>query len=110
MTQERSLLYEVHDGIAWITLNRPEALNAINRAVREGLEQAWAGFGADPSARVAVLTGAGGRAFSAGADLKERTVTDQGPVETRWAHGPRERTVRKPTIAAVYGYFFGGGF
>ena len=110
MSQEQSLLYEVRDGIAWITLNRPEALNAINRAVRDGLGQAWAAFAADPSARVAVLTGAGGRAFSAGADLKERTVSDQGPPETRWAHGPRERSLRKPTIAAVDGYCFGGGF
>ena len=110
MTREQPLLYEVRDRIAWITLNRPEALNAINRAVREGLDQAWTDFAADPGARVAVLSGAGGRAFSAGADLKERTVTDQGPAEIRWAHGPRERTIRKPIIAAIDGYCFGGGF
>ena len=110
MTQEQPLLYEVRDGIAWITLNRPEALNAINRAVRDGLDRAWSDFAADPGARVAVLSGAGGRAFSAGADLKERTVTDQGPAEIRWAHGPRERTIRKPIIAAIDGYCFGGGF
>ena len=110
MNSEKPLLYEVRDGIAWITLNRPEALNAINRAVRDGLDRAWSDFAADSHARVAVLSGAGGRAFSAGADLKERTVTDQGPAELRWAHGPRERTVRKPTIAAIDGYCFGGGF
>ena len=110
MSAENPLLYEVRDGIAWITLNRPEALNAMNLALRRGLEQAWADFAADPAARVAVLTGAGGRAFSAGADLKERAATDSGPADIRWAHGPRDRTPRKPTIAAVDGYCFGGGF
>jgi enoyl-CoA hydratase/carnithine racemase len=109
-TLDQSVLYEVRDGIAWITLNRPEALNALNRAVRDGLERAWADFNADPEARVAVLSGAGGRAFSAGADLKERTVTDAGPMEMRWAHGPRAAPPRKPTIAAIDGYCFGGGF
>ena len=110
MNTEQPLLYEVRDGIAWITLNRPAALNAINLAMRHGLEQAWADFAADPTARVAVLSGTGGRAFSAGADLKERTITDRGPADVRWAHGARDRTPRKPTIAAIDGYCFGGGF
>jgi enoyl-CoA hydratase/carnithine racemase len=110
MTDERALLYEVRDGIAWVTLNRSEALNALNRAVVQGLDRAWSEIDADPAVRVAVLSGAGGRAFSAGADLKERTVTDQGPADFRWAHGLRERSVRKPVIAAVDGYCFGGGF
>ena len=110
MSPEQPLLYEVRDGIAWITLNRPAALNALNLAVRQGLEQAWAEFAADPAARVAVLSGAGGRAFSAGADLKERAVSDQGPADVRWAHGRDDRTLRKPIIAAIDGYCFGGGF
>jgi E-phenylitaconyl-CoA hydratase len=110
MTADQPLLYEVRDGIAWITLNRPEALNAMNAALRAGLDQAWANFAADPAARVAVVSGAGGRAFSAGADLKERTVTDQGPASLAWAHGPRDRVLRKPVIAAIDGYCFGGGF
>jgi len=110
MSEERPLLYEVRDGIAWVTLNRPEALNAISRAVREGLDQAWTDAAADPAARVVVLSGAGGRAFSAGADLKERAVSDQGPADVRWAHGARDRTLRKPVIAAIDGYCFGGGF
>ncbi len=96
--------------VASLSLNRPEALNAINRAVRQGLDQAWDAIATDPAVRVAVLGGAGGRAFSAGADLKERTVTDQGPMDLRWAHGPRERALRKPVIAAIDGYCFGGGF
>jgi enoyl-CoA hydratase/carnithine racemase len=107
---EQPLLYEVREGIAWITLNRPEALNAMNRALSDGLAKAWTEFATDPSARVAVISGAGGRAFSAGADLKERAVTDQGPADVRWAHGPREQALRKPVIAAVDGYCFGGGF
>jgi enoyl-CoA hydratase/carnithine racemase len=110
MSNEQAVLYEVRDDIAWITLNRPEAMNALNLAVREGLEQAWSDFSADPAARVAVLSGAGGRAFSAGADLKERAVSDQGPADVRWAHGARGRTLRKPTIAAIDGYCLGGGF
>jgi E-phenylitaconyl-CoA hydratase len=110
MSEHQPVLYEVAEGIAWVTLNRPEALNAINRAVRQGLDQAWETVATDPAVRVVVLGGAGGRAFSAGADLKERTVTDRGPAELRWAHGLRERTLRKPLIAAVDGYCFGGGF
>jgi enoyl-CoA hydratase/carnithine racemase len=110
MSQPQPLLYEVRHGIAWITLNRPEALNAMDRALVQGLDRAWTDFEADPAARVAVISGAGGRAFSAGADLKERTVTDQGPADLRWAHGARERVLRKPVIAAIDGYCFGGGF
>jgi E-phenylitaconyl-CoA hydratase len=110
VSSDTPVLYEVRNGIAWITLNRPEALNAINAAVSAGLEQAWSDFAADPAARVAVLIGAGDRAFSAGADLKERVVTDAGAPDVRWAHGGRERTVRKPTIAAINGYCLGGGF
>jgi enoyl-CoA hydratase/carnithine racemase len=104
MTTDAPLLYEVRDGIAWITLNRPSALNAMNLALRQALDQAWTDFAADAAARVAVIAGAGGRAFSAGADLKERTITDQGPQDVRWAHGPRERALRKPTIAAIDGF------
>jgi enoyl-CoA hydratase/carnithine racemase len=110
MSGEHAVLYEVRDGIAWITLNRPEALNALNLAVREGLDQAWADVAANPAARVAVISGAGGRAFSAGADLKERAVSDQGPADVRWAHGARGRALRKPIIAAIDGYCLGGGF
>jgi enoyl-CoA hydratase/carnithine racemase len=110
MSEEQAVLYDIRDGIAWITLNRPEALNALNQAVREGLDRAWADVDTNPDARVAVISGAGGRAFSAGADLKERTVSDQGPADLRWAHGPRGRTLRKPIIAAIDGYCLGGGF
>lgn len=110
MTADTAVLYEVRKGIAWITINRPEALNALNTAVSAGLDQAWADFSADAEARVAVLSGAGERAFSAGADLKERVVSDQRGGDLRWAQGPRERTLRKPVIAAINGHCLGGGF
>jgi enoyl-CoA hydratase len=101
------------DGAAWVTLNRPEAMNALSGELLEALEQAAEELGADPAVRLVAVTGAGDRAFSAGADLKERRgMTD---VETRarldligrcfdaWAHVP------KLTVAAINGVAFGGG-
>ncbi len=63
------------DGIAIITLNRPEARNCLAKDVREGLYAAWERFESDPALRVAILTGAGDRAFCAGGDLKEMVQT-----------------------------------
>ena len=60
----------VSDGVAEITLNRPEALNAIDAEMRQDLQQAWRRVGSDPDIRVALVTGAGTKAFCAGADLK----------------------------------------
>ena len=68
---DQPVLYEVDAGIAWLTINRPEARNALNQAVRAGLWGGFRRFDADPDARVLVLTGTGTEAFSAGADLKE---------------------------------------
>ncbi|MGH3175181.1 MAG: enoyl-CoA hydratase/isomerase family protein, partial [Streptosporangiaceae bacterium] len=67
--------YRVEASVAWLTISRPEARNALNAAVREGL---WAGvrrFNEDDTARVLVLTGAGEKAFCAGGDLKEMAGT-----------------------------------
>lgn len=105
------ILYETKDGIAVITINRPEQRNAINTAVREGLRQAWKDFEADKSARVAILTAAGDKAFSAGMDLKEAAQMKMGLM-------PRDfipilgdsAIVSKPVIAAVNGYAIAGGF
>jgi enoyl-CoA hydratase len=99
------------DGIAIITLNRPEARNALGKEIREGLFAAWDRFERDPALRVAVLTGAGDKAFCAGGDLKEMT-------ETRLAVPPRDMfpvpgdtvELTKPTIAAVNGVAFAGGW
>jgi len=99
------------DGIAIITINRPEARNALSRGVREGLFAAWERFENDPALRVAILTGAGDKAFCAGGDLKEMsqiklTVPPRGMFPV-----PGDNIeVTKPTIAAVNGIAFAGGW
>ena len=67
-----TVLYETRNQIAYITLNRPESLNALNRELGVGLDEAMDEFRGDPDLLVAILIGSGGRAFSAGMDLKER--------------------------------------
>jgi len=99
------------DGIAIITINRPEQRNCLSLEVREGLFAAWQRFESDPALRVAILTGAGDKAFCAGGDLKEM-------VERQLAVPPRDMfpvpyeniTLTKPTIAAVNGVAFAGGW
>lgn len=99
------------DGIAVITLNRPEARNALGKDIRAGLYAAWDRFERDPALRVAILTGAGDKAFCAGGDLKEM-------VERGLAVPPRDMfpvpgdniELTKPTIAAVNGAAFAGGW
>ena len=107
-----AVLYEARDdGIAIITLNRPESRNALSREVREGLYAAWDQFERDPAIGIAILTGAGDRAFCAGGDLKEM-------VETGMAVPPQDMfplpydtiELSKPTIAAVNGVAFAGGW
>ncbi|MDO8672851.1 MAG: enoyl-CoA hydratase-related protein, partial [Dehalococcoidia bacterium] len=65
------VIYEKKDRIAFITMNRPDAMNSLNMEVRLGLSEALQDFKADPEVWTAIITGAGGKAFSAGADLKE---------------------------------------
>jgi enoyl-CoA hydratase len=100
-----------NDGIAIVTLNRPEERNVLGRDVRAGLFAAWERFERDPALRLAILTGAGEKAFCAGGDLKEMT-------ELRLAVPPRSMfpvpgdnvELTKPTIAAVNGVAFAGGW
>ena len=93
-----------------ITLNRPEARNAVNYDTAVQLAQALDEFDANPSIRVGVLTGAG-QTFSSGMDLKAFAETGQRPyVEDRGFGGMCERPPRKPMIAAVEGYAVAGGF
>jgi len=101
--------YEKKGRIALITLNRPEALNALNGDVQRELHQAMVDFQDDDDLWVAVLTGAGDRAFSAGADIKGfRPGT--GEVPQRSGEPPaRADTIWKPFIAAIHGYCLGGG-
>jgi enoyl-CoA hydratase/carnithine racemase len=99
------------DGIAVITLNRPEARNALGKDIRAGLFAAWDRFERDAALRVAILTGSGDKAFCAGGDLKEMT-------ELRLTVPPRDMfpvpgdniELTKPTIAAVNGVAFAGGW
>jgi enoyl-CoA hydratase/carnithine racemase len=102
--------YRVIDGVAWVTLNRPQARNALNRALREGLFAATRRFNADHSAKVLVLTGAG-TAFCAGGDLKEMAETElRVPPPDFLPQFGRNIEVVKPTIAAVNGLALAGGF
>lgn len=103
--------YEVDDEVAWLTINRPQARNALNRDVREGLGRGFARFGDDASARVLVLTGAGDQAFSAGGDLKEMAETGlKVPPSDFIPYLGRSIMVDKPVIAAVNGVAYAGGF
>lgn len=115
-----AVTYEPVGRIAYITLNRPEALNAFNRAMHRELHEAWLAFRDDPNLWVAVVTGAGDRAFSAGADIRsaggpvDRDPGPMGPARHLWEtrfdwdlQGGLE--VWKPTICAVNGYCLGEG-
>jgi enoyl-CoA hydratase/carnithine racemase len=103
--------YEVVNGVAWLTIDRPEARNALSKPVREGLFSGVRRFNDDESAKVLVLTGAGDRAFCAGGDLKEMadTALTVPPVDFVPQFG-RNIAVDKPTIAAVNGVAYAGGF
>jgi len=104
------LIYELHDGVAWLTLNRPEARNALDHALREGLRAAFERFAADDGALVAVLRGAG-PVFCAGADLKEMAETGLTVPPPGWIpHLQRDAVLEKPVIAAVQGSALAGGF
>ena len=110
-----TVLYEKRDNVAIITLNRPDALNAINRQLRSELGEAITRFDKEQDAFVAIITGAG-RAFCAGRDLKERADDNAQGVQARAADSmSRDRpfmwpSTWKPMIAAVNGYALAGGW
>ncbi len=104
---------EVRPPVAVVTLNRPAALNALNAATLADLESAMDDLGSDPDIRVVLLTGAGDRAFAAGADIRELAAL--APEEGR-AFALRGQaifrhieTLGKPVIACVQGFALGGG-
>lgn len=114
-----SVQFEIRDRIAVITLNRPEAMNAMNFELRQELNLRWAEFRDDPNLWVAVVTGAGEKSFCAGADLKEigafyKSLT---PTERRakWETEPgiggitHNLDIWKPIIAAINGHCLAGG-
>ena len=105
------IIYEVRDGIAWLTINRPEARNALNKAARDAFGAACDSFAADEEAKVLIITGAGEKAFCAGADLKEMADTKMRvPPKNRIVEFNRTLKTDKPIIAAVNGHAFAGGF
>jgi enoyl-CoA hydratase/carnithine racemase len=104
---------EVADRVATVTLNRPEALNAISTELATALAEAVEPLATDPRVRAVVLTGAGERAFCVGADLKQRAAfDDHGWFVQREAFRRGFAAVRRcplPTVAAVAGFALGGG-
>ncbi|WP_309052758.1 enoyl-CoA hydratase-related protein [Streptomyces sp.] len=117
-----TVLYEVSDGLATITLNRPEAMNALNVAAKVALRDAAEAAGADPAVRAVLLTAAGDRAFCVGQDLKEHVGlllqdAESGTRETmttvRDHYNPIVRALtgmKKPVVAGVNGVAAGAGF
>ena len=116
--EEGVVLYDKRDRIAYVTINRPEARNAVSPEVHRAMIAAWADFGADESVDVAILTGTG-EAFCAGADLKEYIppiIVDQKPDDLRqiaelglngFTRGMHR--IYKPIIGAINGWALAGG-
>ena len=108
MSDEATVLTEEADGVLVITINRPEAKNAVNLAVAQGVAAALERLDSDDSLRVGVLTGAGGT-FCAGMDLKAFVSGEFPHIDGRGFGGMTERSADKPLIAAVEGYALAGG-
>ena len=121
-TKDRTMAYEtvkfeVKDFIAYVTLNRPDALNALNQKMTQEIIACCEEISARNDIRISIVTGAGEKAFSAGMDLKERAAETVSIVERRQArlapnigaHHQAIASIKKPMIAAVNGYAVGGG-
>lgn len=109
----KTLLFELQDGIAVVTINRPDKLNALNAQVLDDLDACFLAMGQQPDIRAVILTGAGDKAFVAGADITQFTRLD---AETATAFARRGQTVfnrienlGRPVIAAINGFALGGG-
>ncbi len=129
MPEFQTLLYEEKDGVAWVTLNRPEVHNAFNVQMQRELHALWRGLRRNDDVRVAVLTGAGDKAFCTGIDRTETMGEERpsaaggtparsvGSVSTPFMFddpganiGPKSCDLWKPVIAAVNGMACGGAF
>ena len=111
---DETLLVTVGDGIATITLNRPRVRNALNAALLGQLAQALSGAEADPAVHAVILTGAGEKAFAAGADIAELNALHNSVAGAAQARSGQSVTLamermRTPIVAAVNGYALGGG-
>jgi enoyl-CoA hydratase len=113
MTNFETIIYEKREGIGYITLNRPQVLNVYNIRMRDELYEVLEAIKDDPEVRVAILKGAGERAFCAGADLTE-FLTAPSPIIARQARWARDvwglfLSIPQPLIAALHGYVLGSG-
>ena len=108
-----NILYAVDGGVARITINRPDKMNALNAATIGELDVCFAELGQNEAVRVVVLTGAGPKAFVAGADIGELAAMTAGEAERLAARGQalmnRIENLGKPVVAAVNGFALGGG-
>lgn len=108
-----NLLLEKRDQIAFVTVNRPKVLNALNEKTVEELDACFGGLRNDPEVRAVILTGAGEKAFVAGADINELAAYSPGQARDCALRGQavfsRIEHLGKPTIAAINGFALGGG-
>ena len=113
LTQFDNLLYDKRDRIAYITVNRPKVLNALNMATMEELLRAFTGAKDDPEVRVVIFTGAGEKAFIAGADINE--LQKHTPIQAKeYTHRGQSvldliEHLGKPVVACINGFALGGG-
>ncbi len=113
MSDFEVIIYEKQDGIGYVTLNRPQAMNAYNIKMRDELYQVLGAIRDDPEVEVVIFQGAGEKAFCAGADLTE-FLTAPSPVVARQVRWERDiwglfLSITKPLIAALHGYVLGSG-
>jgi 2-(1,2-epoxy-1,2-dihydrophenyl)acetyl-CoA isomerase len=116
MTTSDTVLYEVSDGVATVTLNRPDAMNALNTELKTALRDTLLAAAADDEVRAVLLTG-NGRAFCVGQDLAEHAQNLAGDLSAVWATVPEHytpiattlATMAKPVVAAVNGVAAGAG-
>jgi len=108
-----TLLYQVDDGVATVTLNRPERHNALNSTMASELHHVWTRIESDPGVVVAIVTGSGEKAFCTGmdvADIASRDTTESGNESVAWDRlTPIQNRCWKPVIAAINGMTAGGG-
>ncbi|MFO8101059.1 MAG: enoyl-CoA hydratase/isomerase family protein [Dehalococcoidia bacterium] len=113
MSEFEYIIYEKADGIAWITLNRPKAMNAVCIRMRDELYEILPAVKDDPDVKVGIIKGAGEKAFSAGADISEFGTAPSQTIarQVRWEHDlwGMFLSVQKPMIAAIGGFALGAG-